>query len=402
MLKYIQYKDKSLCCGCRACEQVCSRRAITMQIDEEGFYYPELNFSQCNSCGLCEKVCPISNSFSVLHQESKVYAVQNLDKETLKKSSSGAVFSVIAQKVLQADGVVYGAAFDEEMILSHIRISDVNDLSKLRGSKYLQSNTGNTFEQTKQDLKQGKQVYYTGTPCQIAGLRLFLRKDYDNLITSDLICHGTPSQKIFSTVLSQIEKEKQAKIVQYSFRDKAINGWSCSSSSSSIKKEEKTKYLPYNLNMQAYFNAFTAGHLFQRVCYECPFSKAERVGDITLADYWGIRLYHPEFPNINEGVSLVLLNNEKAISFWNTCTDNVFQIESDIKKAQERNTNLREASPYSQEREIAYELAFNQYEIFRTKYLPPKALRHKLRFYIKFFLKTQMPFVFNILRKIKK
>ena len=112
--------------------------------------------------------------------------------------------------------------------------------------------------------------------------------------------------------------------------------------------------------------------------------------------------HNPEFPNINEGVSLVLLNNEKAISFWNTCTDNVFQIESDIKKAQERNTNLREASPYSQEREIAYELAFNQYEIFRNKYLPPKALRHKLRFYTKFLLKTQMPFAFNILRKIKK
>ncbi len=398
MLKVIQNNDKTQCCGCRACEQVCAQRAIMMRQDEEGFIYPLLNESLCINCGLCEKVCPIANAGLVLNGESKVYAAQNLDKKVLKKSSSGGIFSVIARKVLQEGGVVYGATFDSEMILSHRRISSTEELPALRGSKYLQSDTKGTFTQAKQDLKQGKYVYYTGTPCQIAGLKLFLRKEYDKLITSDFVCHGTPSQKIFSVVVSQIEKEKKGKITAYSFRDKTTNGWSCSSSSS-VERNGKNKYLPYDLNMKAYFNAFLNGHLFQHVCYNCSFARQQRVGDISLADYWGIEKIHPEFPNISEGVSLILINTEKGLRFWQNCVNDIVQIESDIKSAQATNGNLQQASIYSPERELAYSLAFEDYGQFKSKYSSQETITKRLKFYTKYLLKNRLLHIYNLIKR---
>lgn len=401
MTEYIITGNKILCCGCRACEQICPRNAIEMQEDEEGFLFPILNKNICNQCKLCSQVCPITNANKTVNKPGVAYAVQNKDKKILNESSSGGVFSVIALNVLRKGGLVYGAAFDENMFLSHIRISDEKELQKLRGSKYLQSDTKVTFEQTKQDLRQGTVVYYTGTPCQIAALKLYLRKEYDNLITSDLVCHGTPSQKIFSTVISHIEKEKNGKIVAYSFRDKTIGGWSCSSSSSSYKNNAKNVFLPYNFNMLAYFNAFLQGYIHRMSCYKCPFATQERVGDLTLADYWGIKEYHPEFHEISDGVSLVLVNNEKAMRFWNSYSNKVIQIESKIEYAQKINSNLREPSTYRKERENTYDLAFNHYEIFRKSFLPSNIVLHTVRFYLKFILIRNFPKIYKLIKSLR-
>lgn len=397
MLKYIETKEKKDCCGCRACEQICKHSALTMFVDEEGFLYPVFDQKKCTDCKLCEKVCPIANASSVLNKEGMVLAAKNNDKETLLKSSSGGIFSIIANSVLNQGGFVYGAAFDDKMILSHIRVSTAADIAPLRGSKYLQSDTRTSYSQVKKDLKEGNQVYYVGTPCQIAGLKLFLRKEYENLITSDLVCHGTPSQKIFSTIIASIEKEKRGKIIDYAFRDKNVFGWSCSSSAMYLKGT-KTHHLNYDYNMQTYFNAFMKGHLTRDVCYSCPYARKERVGDITLADFWGIDRYE-DIPDLKEGVSLLLLNTQKGKEWWKMHRGEFYFIKSKIEYAISYNQNLSSPTPYSEDRKKAYKMAFENYPSFVKKYVPNK-YTDRLKMSTLFFLYRKKP-LFNLLLSFK-
>lgn len=382
---YLNTHNKSECCGCRSCEQVCSTNAISLFLDQEGFSYPEINQDLCVNCGLCEKVCPISNVIANKYEKQTVYAAWNKNEDILKLSSSGGVFSVIAEEVLSNMGVVYGAAFDKNMILSQHRVDNCDDLKILRGSKYLQSDTKDSFMQVKNDLNKGIYVYYTGTPCQIAGLKLFLNKDYDNLITSDLICHGVPSQKIFSTCIRNLEKKRKGKVIDYLFRDKKIAGWSCSSSSY-INKAGKIKYVKYDYNMEAYFNCFLYGHISRICCYSCPFARVERVGDITLADYWGIKKHHPEV-NTKNGISLVLLNSPKGEATWNKCKSQVNFICSEIEYAFEKNYNLEHPTNFVEARNYSYQLAFADYNVFMKHYLHKHRILHKQIFYIKSYIR---------------
>lgn len=244
MIKYILSVDASDCCGCRACEHVCAHHAIQMKPNEEGFLYPVLDGSKCVDCGLCEKVCPMMNPIKAQNEEGTAWVAQNLDIEDLKTSSSGGGFIAIAKYVLSQGGVVYGAAYQDGPIVAHERVDDIAKLERLKGSKYVQSDTRDAYSNVKIDLKDGRMVYFVGTPCQVAGLKLFLRKDYDNLITSDLICHGTPSPKIFQNTINHIEKKLNADFEDYSFRDKKVRGWSCSSSSSyKSRANGKKKYI---------------------------------------------------------------------------------------------------------------------------------------------------------------
>ena len=226
MIKFDSSHDKYDCCGCRACEQVCPKQAIVMETDDEGFLYPKIDACKCINCGLCNKVCPIEvGNISVEHPLA-VYAAQYQNNKVLNNSSSGGIFSLIANYVFSKYGVVYGAAFDDDMYLQHIRITDIEELNKLRGSKYVQSDIEDTYKQAKTDLENGALVYFTGTPCQIQGLKLFLRKHYANLLTTDLVCHGTPSYKVFANTLREIEAKKHGRIYSYLFRDKSVGGWS--------------------------------------------------------------------------------------------------------------------------------------------------------------------------------
>lgn len=368
---------KADCCGCRACEQICNHNALRMECDEEGFLYPVLDDQKCVDCKLCEGVCPIKNNITRQDLSPLVYAAKNNNADILMKSSSGGIFSVIAAKVLSLEGVVYGAAFDTEMNLRHLRVSSPNDLYRLRGSKYVQSDVGNTYVQVKEDLKKGLYVYYTGTPCQIAGLRLFLRKEYSHLLTSDLICHGTPSQKLFSKVAAQMEIRKDAKLTDHLFRDKSLIGWSCSSTSFFLRKE-KTMRIRYAPLMKAYFNAFIKGDIMRMVCYSCPFSNEKRVGDITIADFWGVEKFHPNFPHPRKGVSLVMVNTKQGEAFWNLCADSIFSIQSELRYALLSNANLQEPTPFTSQRNDSYKLAFKNFQLFLDRYSSPHPLKEYL------------------------
>lgn len=205
----IPFEIKMLCSGCTACMNICRHDAITMQTDSEGFKYPVVNTEKCISCNLCKKICPISND----RIESKpllFFAAKNLDEEERLKSSSGGAFSVISRKIIEDKGVVYGAAFDEDLNLNHIRIADEDSITLLRCSKYLQSDLNYTFRNVLSDLSEGKKVLFSGTPCQVAGLQSFLRKPFDNLITVDLICHGVPSPMVFRRYIEELDKEKMS------------------------------------------------------------------------------------------------------------------------------------------------------------------------------------------------
>lgn len=197
--------EKNNCCGCSACEQKCPKKCITMMEDEEGFFYPHVNKVKCIECGLCEKVCPVIN---VGENEQKItaYAAYVNDKNVRMKSSSGGMFTLFAQKILNENGVVFGAAFDQNFMVHHIYIESEENLSKQQGSKYLQSRIENTYRETEQYLNSGRKVLFTGTACQIAGLKQFLMKEYDNLYTVDVLCHGVPSSKLWKHYLEYQEE----------------------------------------------------------------------------------------------------------------------------------------------------------------------------------------------------
>lgn len=299
------------CCGCTACKEICPKNAISWIIDDCGFSFPEVNPDICIECGLCEKVCPMLHADKVLTDKSgDSFAAVNKDAPELKASSSGGIFSVIARYVLDNDGIVYGAAFDEKMQLSHVGIERHDCLSRLQGSKYLHSQNGNVYSEIKKYLIEGRHVYYVGTGCQVAGLKLFLRKDYPNLITSDILCHGVPPQIVFDAVIEYLQKQYNGKVIRYLFRDKSVWGWSCSSSSV-LKTGCNIRYVGFDQVQDGYFNAFIKAENYRESCYVCPYARSQRSGDISLADFWGVEKYI-QIPDIRSGVSAILINTDKG------------------------------------------------------------------------------------------
>lgn len=391
------------CIECRACVQICSKSAITMVQNSEGFSYPSVDADKCIDCGLCNKVCPILNSETLKYEKGKVYASQLKDQKILMKSSSGGVFSAIAECVLEKNGVVFGAAWDENLQLHHIGVDSKTELEKLRGSKYVHSDIQNTYIEAREHLKAGRWVYYTGTPCQIAGLRLFLRKDYPTLITSDLVCHGTPSQMMFNKFIRQMEAERGEKLIEYSFRDKRVFGWSCSSSSSSIDAKGRKHYWYYDRNMRAYFNAFIKGHITRNDCYECPFACPQRVSDITMADYWDIKDHHPEFKNQRDGVSMMIVNSDKGKELFSELTGRFELIESSLEDAlNTSNHNLKAPTPKPQERAEAYIKASQNFIAFRDSYLLGDKPESYFQQYYRIQMIKRLPIIKQFLKLIGK
>lgn len=387
------------CCGCSACEQICPRQAITMSDNKDGFIYPILDPSLCVECSLCESVCPMINSEFAKSKEGEVeaYAAISKDSKTRSESSSGGVFSLISSYILDLNGVIYGAAFDEDMQLYHIGIERKDELCKLRGSKYFQSNNKSVYSEIKKHLKSGRWVYYTGTGCQVAGLKSFLRKPYATLVTSDLICHGTPSHKIFDFFKAEIEKKYKGKIVSYQFRDKSVNGWSCSSSSSSIKINDKTKYIGIDSLMTSYFNLFITGAMNRESCYHCPFTTVERTGDITLADYWGVKKYH-NIKDRYKGVSAILVNTPLGKEIINNLKEQLLLISTDIDWIADENTNLKEKTERTASRTGFYERFTQDPYAIIDKFKPN--ITSYIRYYI---LKAivSVPFLHRTLRNLK-
>lgn len=302
--------DKALCTGCGACYNKCPFDAITIKPDERGFLAPALIEDKCMDCGLCYKACPVNKPAEV-SKRTEAYAVW-ADDETRSKSSSGGMFSLLAAAVINDGGVVFGARYSDNFLsVFHTAVKDIEGLALLRGSKYVQSNTGSTFKEAKKYLEEGKAVLYSGTPCQIAGLYSYLGKDYDNLYTVDVVCHGAPSEAVYSRYLT--ERSHGAPIKEMNFREKATWGWGTAVSLYMQNGEEYKK----DFFTDPYLKAFSSGLIVRDSCSSCPYAKMERVGDITLGDFWGISEIKPEYTD-GKGTGLVFANTKKGKSLINS------------------------------------------------------------------------------------
>lgn len=308
--------DKSKCCGCTACTSICPKHCIKMEEDEEGFLYPVVDSNKCVDCGMCEKVCP------VLYPQKKnevplVYAAINNDESIRMQSSSGGIFTLIAESVLDCGGVVFGACFDKNWNVVHDYTETKEGLARFRGSKYVQSNLGNTFSQAKSFLDAGRKVMFTGTPCQIAGLKNFLRKSYDNLVTVDVVCHGVPSPAVWKEYLIQSIKniyknlslseeslELKNVIQNISFRSKE-KGWKNYHVAIEYVNGERES-IPFYQNL--YMNVFLSDFALRPSCFACPAKLDQMQGDITLADCWGVDKLKPEIDD-DKGCGLILVHN---------------------------------------------------------------------------------------------
>ena len=325
----INITDKKACCGCWACENVCPKGCIRMEEDNEGFRYPKVDTEKCIECGLCEKVCPIKQP----RQDDTVpesFVVQNKNAQILRNSTSGGFYSAIANYVIEKGGVVFGAAFDENMTLRHTYSETLEGCTRFRGSKYVQSRIGDNYKKAESFLKSGRKVLFSGTPCQIAGLNLYLRKEYENLLTVDFICHGVPSPGVWreylkeeiarqcdgkNSVLSHPMEKESVKIKHISFRDKKL-GWKKYSfalilSVSDRHGVENTVLLSEPLNKNLFLRGFLADLYLRPSCYACPAKCLKSGSDVTIGDFWGIEKVMPEMDD-DKGVSVVLFNNIRS------------------------------------------------------------------------------------------
>lgn len=328
----IVVEKKSECTGCTACASICPKSIINMVEDNEGFVYPQItNEDQCIKCGKCIAVCPVKNSI-VEENSPTSYAIKNKDISVQEQSSSGGAFSALASLIIMNGGVVYGVSMDNFKV-HHTKADNMESLVKFRGSKYVQSDLQNTFKEIKEELKKGKTVMFSGTPCQVEGLVSFLDKKYNNLITIDFACHGVPSPKVLSLYLYNLEKRFGKKLSKVSFRDKKFNWRRFSFTAQMGETYQFSEPLEKNL----FLRGFTDNLFLRPSCYNCAFKKISRVSDITLADFWGIQDIYPEYYD-EMGVSLCCANSLRGLTLIKQASELLEINEVDFEKAVSRNS----------------------------------------------------------------
>lgn len=299
------------CVGCYACYNSCPVQAITMQEDKEGFRYPQVNAEACIRCGACERACPSLNLFADdKNIEPDAYAAINQNEKIRAQSSSGGIFQLLAESVLKTGGIVFGAGFDTNWEVHHESVDKIEDLEKLRVSKYLQSRIEDTYQAVKKELRTGREVLFVGTPCQAAGLRTFLKKNYDNLTVADFICHGVPSPAVWREYVQEKTVDK-SQISRISFRNKNLS-WERYLLVFFFKNTNK--YLFADLNTDLYLRGFLRNLYLRPSCHQCKFCKKNRPVDITLADFWGVKEEVPEMYD-GKGTSLIFAHTDKGRKF---------------------------------------------------------------------------------------
>ena len=342
----IQLADNKHCTGCSACMNVCPRKAISMQPDAEGFLQPIIDIEKCVECHLCEKRCPAINPLHINDNTPKAYAVIN--KKDRNVSSSGGAFSLFARVVLNDGGVVFGAAYDDKLRVRHIAISDINELDKLRGSKYVQSEIDDSYSLVKSYLNYGRKVLFCGTPCQVAGLYKYLNNRYDDqLITLDLVCHGVPSPLVFEKYLEKLKKiDRQEGGNIEGFRFRKLDSWSIVPA----VKFSKSKWRILDQERNVYMSAFFKGWTYRECCFNCQYANMNRVGTYTIADFWGIGKHGVPFKkNVASGVSLVIDNCGNLKEIIATMGNDIYVEERPLEEALYENHNLK--APVNRERE---------------------------------------------------
>lgn len=381
--------DYEKCTGCGACVQRCPKRCISWTEREFGFRYPQIDKDACVNCGQCEKVCPIDKALEV-SAEQKAYAAVHKDDEVLAKSTSGGAFTAIADAVFAQGGIVYGAAMLDGMQVKHIRTSGKDDFEGLRSSKYLQSDTETTYQMVEQDLKQGKTVLYSGTPCQIDGLKNFLGKDYENLYTVDIVCHGVGSQAYFDKYMDYA-RERYGKIKALRFRSKEYAGWSCCGGVVVVDSSDCLKKIPYRDFDNYYYSYFLSGDIYRKSCYSCKYANTNRVGDFTLGDYWGVEALNLPLQTKN-GCSLLLVNNRHAMLLLDEI-ESLDRVETTVEQAAHCNKQLNAPSKLMDSRQNR----IGEYESMSGQQIQKEYLKNHRKTVVKGQLKALMPYKLKLL-----
>ena len=322
----IDIKNKQDCCGCSACVQRCPKQCIMMAEDNEGFLYPQVDTSKCVDCHLCEKVCPVINQDEA-RTPLKVYAAKNSDDDIRLKSSSGGIFTLLAEQTIKGGGVVFGACWDKDWNVKHDYIDNISDLQRFRSSKYLQSVIGDNYLKAEQFLKTGRKVMFTGTPCQIAGLKHFLRKEYDNLLAVEIICHSVPSPGVWQQYLTtrlHTLKWNKSDIRNISFRDKKT-GWK--TYSFVIENNDGNSFSELS-NKNAFMRGFLADLYTRPSCHACPAKQLRSGSDLTLGDFWGIESLMREIDD-DKGVSAIIVNSDKGKQVLHNINVELYEVQYD-------------------------------------------------------------------------
>ena len=358
----------SKCSGCGTCFNKCPIGAIQMLPDKEGFLMPVINEDKCTNCGLCAKVCPILNERNSENLSNpKCYAVMASD-EIRAKSSSGGMFTLLAEQVLSKGGYVCGASYNQDLSVSHIIVDNKEDLSRLRGSKYLQSSIEKCFVNIKKLLNQGNQVLFSGTPCQVAGLNSFLGKPYDNLLTVELLCHGTPSYKVFRKYLD--ENFDISKIKRVDFRDKSVK-WRSDYLTIELESGE---IIQENIDVNSFEQGFHAGLFNRKSCAPCQFAKLPRQADVTIADWWGIKDIDIKLDD-TKGTSLVLVNNKKAERVFADLKNEMLKVQEISLKKAKKSVNKTIYKPLKEH--IGREMFFKNFDNLSFKKNVEMSLNNK-------------------------
>lgn len=397
------FTEKIECCGCGACMNVCSKEAISMKKDEYGFVYPRINMEKCIGCGACKKVCAFQSN-TIKNKPQKVYAIASKNNNIVKKSASGGLFATMATYVLEQGGYVYGAVMkqkEHELHICHVCCDAKENLHSLQGSKYVQSSLNMIFRDVQMRLKSNSLILFSGTPCQVDALKSYLKKDYKNLITVDIVCHGVPNEQFFNDYIHYLEKKIGGEIIDFKFRDKS-SGWGYNLTAEYIREDGDTEYYKMSSSDSSYFDMFISSIVLRENCYQCKYANEKRAGDITIGDYWGVEDEHPEILQQNggslseqSGISVMMLNNEKGINFFNNIKAQFDYYESTFEKAAKKNTQLTCPVKFTKERKKVLDMYKNRgygavefyflYRIQKQKVkciirrILPKVIRQKIK-----------------------
>lgn len=377
----LEIKNKADCCGCEACKNICPQKCITMKEDEEGFRYPIIDKEKCINCNLCEKVCPLKKEIQNkdLLKKTEFLAAYNKDDEILKKSSSGGIFWLLAEWIFENNGIVYGVIQEDTYNVKFSRAENKNEAEKIRGSKYLQAEVNDIYSLVKADLENSKLVLFSGTPCQVAALYKFLNKEYSNLYTVDVVCHGVPSNAVYRKYIEFMEKQNNKKVTNIKWRDK-VNGWG---------PNRITLYFDDNTTKTTISreNPFQIGFLdnvyLRPSCYECKYAKLPRIADISLADFWG---YDKELlkNNNNKGLSIIVVSSNKGNTLLKNIEKNIIyhEVEEEYVKSKSRHVYIH---PIKNKRRTNFFEDFNKmsFDNLAKKYMKKTSVIKKIKISIK-------------------
>lgn len=386
----IDIKRKADCCGCGACYDVCTKQAILWVADEEGFFYPRVDATKCVNCGLCNKVCPVENSDAINAVNAgttpTVLAAYNKDGRIRMASTSGGVFWGLAEAWVKDGGYVAGAVFYDHFKIKHIITNDLNELQRIRGSKYAQSDTCGIFKEIKRLLQAGEKVLATGLPCQMAGLRRYLQKDYDNLLIVDLICHSVTSQWPFQQYLNHLEKKYGSTITHFYPKNKEKGGWHRFAFKATFENGET--YLEHAGQDYYCIISYGTNILSRPSCFECHYKHVPQPSDITIGDFWGIEKIDSSWDSPH-GVSKIMLNTNKGRKYFeklNCFETKEFDIETAIYNNPRSWTMIKPINPVDMEKRKAFVRDLHKHDLdyCMKKYLIKKPnliqrIKHKIR-----------------------